>query len=176
MPLCSGLIVLDIKYQIEALLFVAPEPIPLENLATTLNITPEIAQAGIDALRQALENTALIIVEHHNAYKLVTAPAYSDLIKSYLVGESKNELSRAALETLAIIAYKGPVTKTDIEQIRGVSSDTMLRNLIQRGLIVASGKAHTPGRPSLYSVSHEFLQHFGLTHISELPPIEKTTV
>jgi segregation and condensation protein B len=93
------------------------------------------------------------------------------LVRRFLQEETNSELSKPALETLAIVAYRGPVTKSQIEAIRGVASETMLRNLLARGLILEAGKSQEPGRPIRYAISHSFLQHFGLTSAAELPPL-----
>jgi segregation and condensation protein B len=102
---------------------------------------------------------------------LVTAPEVSLVVKKFLQDEARSELSKAALETLAIVAYRGPVTKAGIEQIRGVASETMLRNLLARGLIEEAGRVDEAGRPQQYAVSQTFLHQFGLTSTKDLPPM-----
>ena len=96
-----------------------------------------------------------------------------ELIERFLGLESTTHLSRAALETLAIIAYQQPVTRPQIDSIRGVNSDSMMKSLLNKGLILESGRADGPGRPILYSTTPEFLQHFGLNSILEMPPLAK---
>lgn len=163
----------NLEFALQAILFVATEPVGLETLSNTLDTNTEAIQDGIKQLKTHLDGTGLSIVEHEGAYRLVTSPEYASIIKKFLLNEAKNELSRAALETLAIIAYRGPITKQVIEEVRGVSSETMLKNLLQRGLIHEAGTAKEPGKPKLYAVSHEFLQQFGLSDISELPAISE---
>jgi segregation and condensation protein B len=163
----------EIEFKIEAILFVATEPVSLSQLAETIEASREDTHEAIIRLKAALKGTGLAIVEHDDAYRLVTAPELAPLLKKYMTGETKNELSRTALETLAIIAYRGPLTKSVIEEVRGVTSETMLKNLLQRGLIREAGSSKEPGRPTLYSVSHEFLQQFGLSNLSELPVLEE---
>jgi segregation and condensation protein B len=156
--------------QLEAILFVAPEPISAKRLA-------QATGAGTAELDQALNELdarllgGIRLSRLGGEYRLVTSPGVAGVIRQFLQAESKNELSRPALETLAIIAYRGPLPKSAIEHIRGVASDTMLRNLLARGLITEAGRSTEPGRPPLYAISHTFLQHFGLTSLSELPPV-----
>jgi segregation and condensation protein B len=102
---------------------------------------------------------------------LTTAPQLAELIERFLGLEATTHLSRAALETLAIIAYQQPVTRPQIDSIRGVNSDSMMKSLLNKGLILESGRADGPGRPILYSTTPEFLQHFGLNSILEMPPL-----
>ena len=103
--------------------------------------------------------------------QLTTAPQLAELIERFLGLESITHLSRAALETLAIIAYQQPVTRPQIDSIRGVNSDSMIKSLLNKGLILEMGRADGPGRPILYATSPEFLQHFGLNSILEMPPL-----
>ncbi len=103
--------------------------------------------------------------------QLTTAPELAELIERFLGLEATSHLSRAALETLAIIAYQQPVTRPQIDSIRGVNSDGMMKSLLSKGLILESGRSDGPGRPFLYSTTPEFLQHFGLNSILELPSL-----
>jgi segregation and condensation protein B len=98
----------------------------------------------------------------------------AETIERFLGLEATTHLSRAALETLAMIAYQQPVTRPQIDSVRGVNSESMLKSLLNKGLIFESGRTEGPGRPILYSTSPEFLQHFGLSSITELPPLELT--
>jgi len=102
---------------------------------------------------------------------LTTAPELASLVELFLGLEATTHLSRAALETLAIIAYQQPATRPQVDSIRGVNSDSMLKSLLSKGLILESGRTEGPGRPILYSTTPEFLQHFGLSSILELPPL-----
>jgi segregation and condensation protein B len=154
-----------------ALLFTASEPVTAVQLAAALDIAANDAASELATLTSSLAGGPLRLTYHHDRYRLVTAPEYSDDIRRFLVAEAKTELSRPAMETLAIIAYQGPVTKAAIDQLRGVASDTMLRNLLQRNLIVEQGTADEPGHPQLYAVSHTFLGQVGLTSLAELPPL-----
>jgi segregation and condensation protein B len=160
--------------QLEAVLFVAAEPLPADRLATATGASPAATTQALTELEQRLEG-GIRLSHLHGRYRLVTAPDTAATVRQFLQYEAKTELTRPALETLAIIAYRGPITKAAIEQIRGVASETMLRNLLARGLITEAGKSNEPGRPLLYTVSHGFLQNFGLTGLHDLPPIPDTT-
>jgi len=105
--------------------------------------------------------------------QLTTAPQLAELLERFLGLEATTHLSRAALETLAIITYQQPVTRPQIDAIRGVNSDSMLKSLLNKGLIIESGRSDGPGRPFLYSTTPEFLQHFGLSSVLEMPSLTK---
>ncbi len=162
----------ELAYSLQAILFVATEPLHFNELAAAVDSTADDVRSSLNELKLKLKGTGLAVVEHEGAYRLVTAPEFAPVVKKFMISETRNDLSRAALETLAIIAYRGPITKLAIEEVRGVSSETMLKNLLQRGLIHAAGTSKEPGKPALYAVSHEFLQQFGLSNLSELPPID----
>ncbi len=106
-------------------------------------------------------------------FQLFTEPAYSEYIEKFYAKRQQNRLSKKALETLAIVAYKQPVTRTDIEEIRGVNADGVVRTLLMRGLITISGTAPTPGNPYLYKTTRTFLEYFGLKHIKDLPRLKE---
>jgi segregation and condensation protein B len=162
---------LSLSSRLGAVLFVASEPLSLPRLAgATEADEADVAQA-LTALQVALEPAGLALAEHQGTYRLVTLPAAAAVVRRFLQDESRSELSRPALETLAIVAYRGPITKAGIEAVRGVASDTMVRNLLARGLITEAGKSTEPGHPLQYAVSHAFLQHFGLTSTADLPPL-----
>ena len=162
--------------QLEAVLFVATEPLSEAQLATACEVEIADAQKALATLATQLASTGLRLSQLRGHYQLVTTPDAAPIVRRYLQQESRNELSRPALETLAIVAYQGPLTKQQIEAVRGVSSETMLRNLASRGLIVEAGRRKTePGRPIEYAVSHAFLRHFGLTSPADLPPIPQET-
>ena len=105
--------------------------------------------------------------------QLTTAPETSEAIERFLGLEATTRLSRAALEALSIIAYQQPVTRPQVDSVRGVNSDGVMRSLLSKGLIQEGGRADGPGRPILYSTTPEFLQHFGLNSLNELPPLEQ---
>ena len=159
---------------IEAILFTASEPLSVGQLAKLTSAAEgEVTSALADISGRLTGGIRLSHIS--GTYRLVTAPEASGAVRSYLEDSSRQDLSRPALETLAIVAYKGPLTKSAIEEIRGVASETMVRNLLARGLIAEAGRSPEPGRPQLYAVSHTFLQHFGLTSAAELPPLPEAT-
>jgi segregation and condensation protein B len=159
--------------KLEAMLFVAPEPVTTAQLAAALDVAPSVVERGLNELDDALSSRGLRLQRHAGRVQLTSAPQLAELIERFLGLEATTHLSRAALETLAIIAYQQPVTRPQIDSIRGVNSDSMLKSLLNKGLILESGRADGPGRPILYSTAPEFLQHFGLNSILEMPPLAK---
>jgi segregation and condensation protein B len=121
------------------------------------------------------EGRGLQLVEVAGGFQLVTRPDYAPWIKRLDRARSVPKLSRSALESLAIIAYKQPIVRTDIEQIRGVETSSVLRTLLERKLVRMVGRKDSPGRPILYGTTKTFLQHFGLRDLSELPPLREFT-
>jgi segregation and condensation protein B len=164
---------LPLFVKLEAMLFVAAEPATTAQLATALDVAPSVVERGLNELEASLENRGLRLQRHGGRFQLTTAPQLAELIERFLGLEATTHLSRAALETLAIIAYQQPVTRPQIDSIRGVNSDSMMKSLLTKGLILESGRADGPGRPILYSTTPEFLQHFGLNSILEMPPLAK---
>lgn len=156
--------------KLEALLFVAAEPLSLERLAAAAGASESDTAVALKTLA-AQTDRGITLSELDGHYRLVTNPAASAVVRKFLQDESKSDLSKPALETLAIVAYRGPLTRSQVEAVRGVASESMLRNLLARGLIREAGKSSEPGRPQLYSVSHSFLQHFGLQSPADLPPL-----
>ena len=165
---------LPLSMQLEALLFVAAEPVTTAQLAAALDISASVVERGLNELDAQLSNRGLSLQRHAGRVQLTTAPQLAELIERFLGLEATTHLSRAALETLAIIAYQQPVTRPQIDAIRGVNSDSMMKSLLSKGLILESGRADGPGRPILYSTTPEFLQHFGLNSILEMPSLAKT--
>jgi segregation and condensation protein B len=164
---------LPLSVQLEALLFVAPEPVTTAQLAAALDVAPSVIERSLNELDSSLSSRGLRLQRHAGRFQLTTAPELAELIERFLGLEATTHLSRAALETLAIVAYQQPVTRPQIDAIRGVNSDSMMKSLLHKGLILESGRADGPGRPILYSTSPEFLQHFGLNSILEMPPLAK---
>jgi segregation and condensation protein B len=162
---------LPLSTKLEAILFAAPEPVAPAQLATALDVAPSVVERGLNELDAALATRGLRLQRHAGRVQLTTAPQLAELIERFLGLEATTHLSRAALETLAIIAYQQPVTRPQIDSIRGVNSDSMLKSLLHKGLILESGRADGPGRPILYSTAPEFLQHFGLSSILEMPSL-----
>jgi segregation and condensation protein B len=162
---------LPLSVKLEALLFVAAEPVATAQLATALDLAPSVVERGLNELDAALATRGLRLQRYAGRVQLTTTPQLAELIERFLGLEATTHLSRAALETLAIIAYQQPVTRPQIDGIRGVNSDSMLKSLLNKGLILESGRADSPGRPILYSTTPEFLQHFGLNSILEMPSL-----
>lgn len=164
---------LPLSVKLEALLFVAAEPVPTAQLATALDVSASVVERGLNELDASLQSRGLRLQRHAGRVQLTTAPELAELIERFLGLEATSHLSRAALETLAIIAYQQPVTRPQIDSIRGVNSDSMMKSLLSKNLILESGRADGPGRPILYSTTPEFLQHFGLNSILEMPPLAR---
>jgi segregation and condensation protein B len=157
---------------LESMLFVASGPVSTGRLAKALEITPAAVTSLLHTLEEDYQDRGLRLQWSGNAVQLTTAPAASSVIERFLGLELTTRLSQAALEVLAIIAYMQPITRPQVDQIRGVNSDGALRTLLSKGLIEELGRMETPGRPILYGTAPEFLQHFGLAAIDELPNLE----
>ncbi|MEO7617368.1 MAG: SMC-Scp complex subunit ScpB [Candidatus Saccharibacteria bacterium] len=156
---------------IQALLFSSSEAISIEVLAETTETSKEEITKALSELTTDLEQTGLRVSSHNDAYRLVTSPDATAILARYHQRSVKADLSRPALETLAIIAYEGPITRGKIETIRGVGSEQMIKNLLQRELIHEAGQANEPGRPTQYAVTEVFLDTVGITKLSDLPPL-----
>jgi segregation and condensation protein B len=156
---------------LEGLLFVAGEPVAPHQLATALEMPVAEIERGLAALEEGLRLSGLRLQRHSGRVQLTTAPEMANQIETFLGLEATSHLSRAALETLAIIAYQQPVTRPQIDAIRGVNSDGVMKSLLIKGLLQEVGRADGPGRPILYGTTPDFLQHFGLNSLGELPPL-----
>jgi segregation and condensation protein B len=157
--------------QLEALLFVAERPLTRREIAVAAGVDRMTVDARLGDLEVALTSRGVRLVLSGDRVELVTAPEAGALIARY-VGADAVRLSPASLETLAIVAYRQPVTKAAIERIRGVDSDYTIRTLLHRRLVVELGRSEAPGRPFLYGTGFEFLERFGLTSLDELPPLD----
>jgi segregation and condensation protein B len=161
--------------RIEALLFVAAGATLPSQLAIALNLPLRIIETNLEILENRLASDTqprgLRLQCHHGRVQLTTSPELAQDVEQFLGLETSNKLSRAALETLAIIAYQQPVTRPEIDAVRGVSSDGVLKNLLSKGLIQEIGRAERPGRPILFTTTSDFLQHFGLNSLEDLPPL-----
>jgi segregation and condensation protein B len=160
--------------KIEALLFVAAEAVTTAQLGEALDASASAVEVALHELENTLTARGLRLQRHSGRVQLTTAPELASEIEQFLGLEATSRLSRAALETLAIIAYQQPITHPQIDSIRGVNSDSMLKSLLGKGLIYEAGRTEGPGRPILYTTSPAFLQHLGLNSISQLPPLEMT--
>jgi segregation and condensation protein B len=163
---------LSLTASIEAILFVAVEPVSVGQLAEVLGITNKAVDSALIELAELLSVRGVRLQMHSGRVQLTTAPETSELIEGFLGLEAASRLSRAALETLAIIAYQQPVTRPQVDSIRGVNSDGVMKSLLGKGLIQEGGRTEGPGRPILYSTTSEFLQHFGLNSLKEMPPLQ----
>lgn len=158
---------------LEAILFVAGEAVPLEEIARALDVTImeldaliERWQADMRAHKRGIE-----LVRMEDKVQLRTNALYSAQVQQALKPLGERTLSRSVLETLSIVAYKQPITRGEIEGIKGVSADYSVRTLLERGLIAAVGRKDTLGKPILYGTTDEFMRHFGLQTLSDLPPL-----
>ena len=156
---------------LEALLFVAERPLSRREIGALAGCDRETVDARLGDLEVSLRARGIRLVIAGDRVELATAPESGALIARY-VGADAVRLSPASLETLAIVAYRQPVTKAAIERIRGVDSDYTVRTLLHRRLVVELGRADAPGRPFLYGTGFEFLERFGLTSLEDLPPLD----
>ncbi len=164
-----------IKSIIEALLFVSGEAIPLKQLSQITNVDEstlrKLINQMIDSYNQ--EDRGIQMIEVNNCYQLCTRIEHYEYIEKLIKPHAKQGLSQASLETLSIIAYKQPITKAQIDSIRGVRSDGCLSRLLEKELIIEVGRLDAPGKPIIYSTTNNFLKLFGLKTINELPKINE---
>ncbi|MHC4599409.1 MAG: SMC-Scp complex subunit ScpB [Planctomycetota bacterium] len=165
------------KGVVEALLFAAEAPLSPTQLASLMGKRAKATEVRKWVKELAAEykasGRAFHVVEIAGGFRLMTRPAYFAYVKNLLASEKSSRLSEAALDTLAVVAYKQPILKADINQIRGVESGPILKALVEKGLVRAVGRAETLGRPILYGTARRFLDHFGLKSLKELPKLEK---
>jgi len=161
---------------VEAVLFAADSPLTVQKIAGL------IEDAGAGEIREALtrladayerEGRAFHVVQVAGGYQLSTRPRYAHWVERLFKGRQRARLSNAALETLAIVAYRQPIQKSEIAEIRGVDVDGVLRTLLERNLVTVVGRKETPGRPLLFGTTKDFLAHFGLNLLQDLPSIEE---
>lgn len=164
----------NILATLEAIIFATEEPVPLEELAATVELTENETEKYIEALKKEYEkeNHGFYLKEYDHSYLFLTKRCYHSAIQD-MHSKKITRLSQAALETLAIIAYKQPVTRAEIEDIRGVKAEKTLLTLTKYGLIEELGRKDTIGNPIVYGTTKKFLQHFDLKDLSYLPEIEK---
>lgn len=157
---------------IEAIIFASDEPVSLKSLAKIIEISESDAKQGVAELMQRYQNVGSLELRTSNeGYVLVVKQQFNDYLKKLKPARS-NILSRAALEALSIIAFRQPVTRVEINDLRGVSSDSVINSLLAKGLVEAIGRLDTLGRPIIYGTTKEFLEFFGLDTIEELPKPE----
>ena len=159
---------------IEAILFVSGDPVRVDALAHAMNLTVSELEEALSALSDhlSLENRGIRLNRSGETVFLSINPRYAAQVEAFLQPLQKQPLSQAVLETLSIIAYRQPVTKGDIEAVRGVKCDYSVQSLLNKGFIEEQGRRETLGRPILYGTTDKFLQHFGMENLGDLPSIE----
>ena len=166
----------ELKAILEAMLFVSPEPLPLTRL---IGVLGDVTKAEIEQVLRVLgeelerEGRGVRLAEIAGGYRLVTKQEYATWVKRLDKARSTAKLSRSALESLAIIAYKQPIVRSEIEEIRGVETSGVVRTLLERKLVRIVGRKEVPGRPIMYGTTKFFLEHFGLNDLSQLPPLRE---
>ncbi len=167
----------DKKSLLEALLFVSGEPVTLADLKGAVDMPEAEVKQILEELigEYGEKNSGILITEIAGGYRMITNPSYSQWIKKFKNTSASNKLSMPALETLSIIAYKQPIIKAELEQIRGVNSDGVIKTLLDRRLIKIMGRKEMPGKPLLYGTTREFLQYFGLKELTDLPTLKELT-
>lgn len=158
----------------ESLLFVADEPVEIERLAEALEVREDAIEAALQEMSADGAHRGVRLQRKGDRVQLVTRPEAAAHIERFMGLEKSGRLSQAALETLSIIAYRQPCTRAQIEAVRGVNSDSVIANLLTKGLVEEVGRMETVGHPFLYGTTFSFLQHFGLERLEDLPPLEPT--
>jgi segregation and condensation protein B len=161
----------ELKPQLEVLLFMARQPLSLEDLAKYLNTEISLVSEALQFLTEHYKDPAygLQVINVSNGYQFATKPQYAKTLELYINAPQEFSLSTAGLETLVIVAYRQPISRAELEAIRGVNSDGIVKSLMDRSLIEEKGRAETLGRPMLYGTTDVFLKHFGLKDLAELP-------
>lgn len=164
----------EIIAALQAVLFACGSPVEFDRLCDVLGITPDELHEAAELLKGDLEEpqSGIALIKVENSYQLCTKPVYSDPVKKALQLRKVPPLSKASLEVLAIVAYNQPVTRSFIEQVRGVDSSYIVASLMDKGLIAERGTLDAPGRPTLFGTTDSFLRCFGLESISDLPMID----
>jgi segregation and condensation protein B len=162
---------MPLRSRLEALLFVSAAPVDATHLSAALDVGVKEVERALEELRLEIQNRGVRLQRHRAGFQLTTAPQAAADVERLLDLETTARLTRAALEVLAIIAYEQPVTRPHIDSIRGVNSDSVLSTLLRYGLIEETGRSEGPGRPILYATTSEFLQHFGLGSLEQMPPL-----
>ena len=163
----------NLKGRIEAILFVAGEAVSVKELARALQAEEKAVKAELNAIRDEYDydQRGFLLKRFGDKVQLATRPLYAQDVLRLLQPVQQQSLSQAAMETLAVVAYKQPVTRAEVEQVRGVKCDYSLQSLINKGLIKETGRKDTIGRPILFGTTDEFLSHFGLEGLESLPPL-----
>ena len=162
----------SLKSIIESLLFVSGKPLKVKDFCKLLEKTPEEVKPALEELINDRKSSGVVVLDNNGEYQLATNPANSTFVKNFLNAELREKLTDATVEVLGIIAYRQPISKAEIEAIRGVNSQYSLRHLLMRGLIEKTANP-SDARSFLYQTTTEFLQHLGLTSVKDLPEFEK---
>jgi len=173
----------QVNRHVEALIFSSVQSITVQEILLALNAVFDQAYTDKEVLesleiikkKYSAKDFAIELVNLNNGYQFLTKKDYHETVNQLQLHRSKKRLSQAAMETLSIIAYRQPITKLEIEQIRGVNSDYSVQRLLEKELITINGKAETPGRPILYSTSTVFMDYFGLNNLNQLPQLKDIT-
>lgn len=165
----------ELEKSIQAILFASGEPYEKDRLAKILEIDRDTLEKIIERINELYKKTAFVILELDQSYQMVTRAEYAQVIQKALEVKNNTPLSQAALEVLAIIAYNQPVTKSFIEQIRGVDSGSVVNSLVAKGLVEEQGRLEIPGRPISYGTTEHFLRCFGMKNIEALPKLPQQT-
>ena len=160
---------------IESLLFVSGEALHIKDISSILECSEEYTARLLEELREKYEDDqrGIILININKEYMLVTKSENSDFVQKLLKTNSRQALSRASLETLAIIVYRQPITRIEIDEIRGVKSDKAVQTLLEKNLIKEGGKKKVPGRPVMFVTTEEFLRYFGLQSLNQMPSLEE---
>lgn len=165
----------DVSYitnLIECVLFLSPAPVRPEDLRLHFHLDPEAFAGALEALKSRCHGGGLELLETAAGLELATRPEYIEDLKLFFANLEKSRISRAALETLAVIAYRQPITRAEVESIRGVNSQGVINSLTEKGLLRISGKSESAGRAYLFSTTEEFLRFIGAKSLEDIPPIE----
>ena len=161
----------EIPQILEAILFVAGEPVAISDLAQALEVSEMEIMHAVEALERECERRGVTVRRYGDHLRMETRAEYAPYVERLLQPVQRQTLSQTAMETLAVIAYRQPVTKGEVEQVRGVKCDYSVQSLLHKGLIKEAGRKEALGRPILYATTDRFLEHFGISDIRELPPL-----
>jgi segregation and condensation protein B len=159
---------------IEAILFISETPVKVKNIAASLGLTEKKALDLVSKLTKEYEdrNGGFLIRQVAGGYRFYSNPSFSDVLKEFVKSNISTFISQAALETLAIICYRQPVTRTQVAEIRGVRTDSVFLTLVDRGLIKEAGRLKEPGNPKIYRTTEKFLEMLGIDNLEQLPPLK----
>ena len=165
----------ELRAAIEAILFVSNEPVKLDDLAESLDESADVVTAQLEQIKKDLDDRAggIVLEQAAGGWRFATRPEHDSILKKFFARKGENRLSIAALETLAMIAYRQPITAPEVSDLRGVNSTAVIRTLLERRMIRVSGRKEVVGSPFLYRTTREFLVHFGLNDIRDLPRLEE---